>query len=246
MPTFFVTADSVAPPTIRITNQLLHHLRDSLRLHPGDPLILTDPRGTRYRTEVVRVTAKAIEARILDTSVAPRKTAPTLILAQALLKGEKMDWAIQKATELGVDRIIPIHTKHGVVKIQPERVNHQRTRWERIALEAAQQSERWTIPTISDPDGLLNLLNRQTPTAAKLIFAERSATASLSTVPLSKGPDESIILLVGPEGGWHDDELRLAQEQGYHAVTLGSRILRAETAAISAISIVQSRLGELG
>ena len=247
MPTFFVTADAVTPPTIRITDPLLRHLRDSLRLHPGETLTLTDQTGRRYRTEIVQVTTKAIEARILDQTIAPPRTTPTLVLAQALLKGEKMDWIVQKATELGVDRIVPVHTAHGVVKIQPERVDHQKARWERIALEAAQQSERWTVPTIDVPTNLKSLFHRQASATTKIILSERSKELPLAKATLpSGGAQNTIVLLIGPEGGWDTGELHQADEAGFQAVTIGQRILRAETAAIAAISIVQARLGELG
>ena len=94
MSTFFVPSDAITPPTIRISGPLLHHLRDSLRLHPGESLLVTDDHGTRYRTEVTHVTSQTIESRIIETMQAPARTAPSLILAQALLKGEKMDWVI--------------------------------------------------------------------------------------------------------------------------------------------------------
>jgi 16S rRNA (uracil1498-N3)-methyltransferase len=157
-----------------------------------------------------------------------------------------MDWVIQKATELGVDRIVPVHTRHGVVKIHPERMEHQKTRWERIALEAAQQSERWTIPTIDTPTDLKSLFRQQAAASAKFILSERSQELSLSKAPLATGPDQATVLLIGPEGGWDQEELRLASEADFQAVTLGQRILRAETAALAAVSIVQSRLGSLG
>ena len=246
MPTFFVTAGAITPPTIRITEPLLRHLKDSLRLQPGESLTLTDPSGTRYRTEVVTVTNKALETRIVESSSPPPKTAPALVLAQALLKGERMDWVMQKATELGVDRIIPIHTKHGVVKIQPDRVDHQLARWERIALEAAQQSERWTLPTIENPTDMKHLLQQQASAATKIILSERSRELPLSKVLLARSPQETIVLLIGPEGGWDTGELRQAGDAGFQAVTIGQRILRAETAAIAAISVTQSRLGNLG
>jgi 16S rRNA (uracil1498-N3)-methyltransferase len=246
MPTFFVTAESIAPPTIRITGQLLHHLRDSLRLRLGDELTLIDESGTRYHTEVAQVTTKALEARILGQTTAPPRIAPTLILAQAILKGEKMDWVIQKATELGVDHIVPIHAKHGVVKIQPDRLDHQRARWERIALEAAQQSERWTLSTIEAPTDLSHLFREQAYATTKIILSERSRDQSLTKVPLTTNTGQAILMLIGPEGGWDVEELRLAGEAGFQAVTIGQRILRAETAAIAAVSILQSRLGELG
>jgi 16S rRNA (uracil1498-N3)-methyltransferase len=246
MPIFFFDRSAVTPPTIRISGPLLHHLRDSLRLHPGETLLLTDDHGTLYRTEVTHVTPHTIESRIVETMPAPARTAPSLILAQALLKGEKMDWIIQKATELGVGCIVPVHTAHGVVKIKQDRVEHQIARWRKIALEAAQQSECRTIPTIAEPTDLSHLFASHSFATAKAILSERSGAASLTAMPLPSDPEQSIILLVGPEGGWDREELRLAQEQGYKSLTLGARILRAETAAIASISVLQSRLGELG
>ena len=246
MPTFFVPSDAITPPTIQISGPLLHHLRDSLRLRMGESLLVTDDHGTRYRTEVTHVTPQTIESRIVETMPAPARTAPSLILAQALLKGEKMDWVIQKATELGVDCIVPVHTTHGVVRIQPDRVEHQRARWQKIALEAAQQSERRTIPTIAEPTDLPRLFASHRSATTKHILSERTGEISLAAIPLPSGPEQSILVLIGPEGGWDREELRLAQEQGYRSLTLGVRILRAETAAIAAISVLQSRLGELG
>jgi 16S rRNA (uracil1498-N3)-methyltransferase len=192
------------------------------------------------------VTLQTIESRIVETIPALARTAPSLILAQALLKGEKMDWVIQKATELGVGCIVPVHTTHGVVKIQQDRAKHQRARWQKIALEAAQQSERRTIPTIAEPTDLPHLFASYSSATTKAILSERTGAASLTAMPLPSDPEQSIVVLIGPEGGWSQEELRLAQEHGYRSLTLGARILRAETAAIAAISVLQSRLGELG
>ena len=246
MPTFFVASEAVAPPTVRITGPLLHHLRESLRLHQGEPLTVTDDRGIRYRTEIVEITVKQLIGRILETTTAPARTSPSLILAQALLKGDKMDWVIQKATELGVDTIVPIHSTHSVIKLRPERLEHQRSRWERIARDAAQQSERWTIPTIADPIDLAQICRQYASAPVKGLLAERSSGPSLATIPLPQNHRHPIVLLVGPEGGWAPDEQLLAQEQGFLPLTLGPRILRAETAAIAALSILQSRLDEMG
>jgi 16S rRNA (uracil1498-N3)-methyltransferase len=246
MPTFFVAADTVIPPIIRITGPLLQHLRQSLRLQPGDALTVTDEQGKRYRTTVTDVTPQEITGQIVDTQQFPQRTTPSLILALALLKGEKMDWAIQKATELGIDRIVPVHAAHSVVKLQPDRVAHQLSRWQRIALEAAQQSERWTIPSIEPPAGVPELVARYADCGSKNILAERSNGPSLQTIPLPVRPEQSVILVIGPEGGWNLEELQLAEREGYRAISLGARILRAETAAIAAVSILQSRLGELG
>ncbi|BFU96628.1 MAG: Ribosomal RNA small subunit methyltransferase E [Nitrospira sp.] len=245
MPSFFVAPDAVTPPTIRITSPLLRHVKDSLRLVGGDILTLVEEGRRRHRAEITTTTDHLIECRILDTTTAPVRSGPQLVLAQALLKGEKMDWVIQKSTELGVDHIVPVQTTNAVVKVRPDRVEHQRARWERIALEAAQQSERWTVPTIGDPTDL-SKAKAAYQSAAKFILAERSTEMSLTTVTLPTGAHQTILLAIGPEGGWNEDELRLMREQGYRPLTLGSRILRAETAAIVALSIMQSRLGELG
>jgi 16S rRNA (uracil1498-N3)-methyltransferase len=246
MSTFFVAPDAITPPTIRITGDLLHHLRDSLRLHPGDSLTLNDGRGGRYRVEVTHVTPEAIESRITDQHIEPGNRTSPIILGQALIKGDKMDWVIQKATELGVATIVPIHSTHSIIKPHPERLEHQRSRWRRIARDAAQQSERWTIPVIDDPVDLLEACRRYASTPWKGILMERSNGQSLTRMPMPLDCHDPIIVLVGPEGGWASDEQRLAQQQGFLPLTLGPRILRAETAAIAAISILQSRLDEIG
>jgi 16S rRNA (uracil1498-N3)-methyltransferase len=167
------------------------------------------------------------------------------VLGQALIKGDKMDWVIQKATELGVATIAPIHSTHSVIKPNQERLGHQRSRWERIARDAAQQSERWTIPTIADPVDLAEICRQYASEPLKGMLVERSSGPSLATMPLPPDRQHPIVLLVGPEGGWTPDEQHLAQEQGFLPLTLGPRILRAETAAIAALSILQARLDEI-
>ena len=179
MSTFFVDPDAITPPTIRLVGDLLHHLRDSLRLHPGDYLTLNDGCGARYRVEVTHVTSQAIESRIIDQqNDQTRKTSP-IVLGQALIKGDKMDWVIQKATELGVDTIVPVHSTHSVVKPRPERLDHQRSRWERIARDAAQQSERWTIPTVADPTDLPQICRQYASVSVKGMLEGRPAALPL-------------------------------------------------------------------
>jgi 16S rRNA (uracil1498-N3)-methyltransferase len=246
MPTFFVGSEAIVPPTVRITGPLLRHLRQSLRLQPGETLSVTSEAGLRYRIEITEITEQALTGRILDTSSAPPPTGPSIILGQALLKGEKMDWVIQKATELGAAGIAPIVATHAVVKPRAERIDHQLTRWQRIALEAAQQSERWSIPAVDAPATIKELAARYAAASTKLLLAERSRGVSLAGVGPPLYAQDMVLLVIGPEGGWEEEELRLAQEQGFALVTLGPRILRAETAAIAAISIVQSRFGQLG
>ena len=245
MATFFVDPSTITPPVIRIAGYLLHHLRDSLRLHPGDSLTLNDGCGTRYRVEVTHVTSQAIESRIIDRQTAPAHTTFPVVLGQAMLKGDKMDWVLQKATELGVAAIVPIDSAHSVVRPHPERLHHQRSRWERIVRDAAQQSERWSIPSLADPVDLAGVFRQYASAAIKGMLMERLNGPSLGTMSLPQDSQRPIVLLVGPEGGWALDEQRFAQEQGFLPLTLGPRILRAETAAVAALSILQSRLDEI-
>ena len=245
MSTFFVDPGAITPTSIHITGDLLHHLRDSLRLRPGDSLTLNDGCGTRYRVEATHVTSQALDTRIIGRQAEPTRKSTPIVLGQSLIKGDKMDWVIQKATELGVARVALIHSTHSVIKPNPERLEHQRSRWERIARDAAQQSERWTIPTIADPVDLAEICRQYASAPLKGILVERSNGPSLSAIPLPSGRQRPIVLLIGPEGGWAPEEQRLAQEQGFLLLTLGPRILRAETAAIAALSILQSRLDEV-
>lgn len=246
MPVFFVSPKCIVPPTISITGDLLVHLRDSLRITVGEIVLFGNGAGHRYRAEITDVSKQAITGRILDTAQEPPRNTPRMILGQSLLKGEKMDWVIQKATELGVDELVPVESRHSVVQIKADRIDSQIARWHRIALEAAQQSEQWHLPTIAPPQSLATLLRNCATGTVTLMLAERLEGKSLRTVELPQDATGSVLILIGPEGGWSKEEMRMAEQAGIEQVTLGAHILRAETAAIATISILQSRLGMLG
>ncbi|NGZ95910.1 MAG: 16S rRNA (uracil(1498)-N(3))-methyltransferase [Nitrospira sp. WS110] len=246
MPIFFVPQECVVLPTISITGDLLIHLRDSLRVTKGESVWFGNGEGTRYRAEITDVWKGAITAHIVETIQEAPHCTPRLILGQSLLKGEKMDWVIQKSTELGVDELVPITSRHSVVQLKTDRIDHQLTRWRRIALEAAQQSEQWHVPRIAQPRSLSELLANHGTSTTILMLAERNEGKSLQTVGLPQGTAGSVLALVGPEGGWSKEEKEVAQRAGVQTITLGQHILRSETAAMATISILQSRLGELG
>ena len=150
------------------------------------------------------------------------------------------------AAELGVSEIVPIESRHSVVQLKADRVDHQLARWQRIALEAAQQSEQWRIPTVVTPQSLSALLTTSRATSTlTLMLAERRDGSSLQRVELPQVVTGSVLILIGPEGGWSKEEIEIADRAGVIPLTLGQHILRAETAAIAAISILQSRLGTL-
>lgn len=246
MPIFFLPAHAVTPPSITVPAELLAHLRDSLRVEVGEEILFADGQGARYRTEITHCSKQGIAGRILETWQEPPRQAPAVILGQALLKGEKMDWVIQKATELGVSQIVPIQSRHTIVQLRPERVESQLARWQRIALEAAQQSEQWRVPTIAPPQSMTTLWANRSSETVCLLLAERRDGQSLRTLPLPTEATAFIMALIGPEGGWATEEMEQAEQSGCLSITLGQKILRAETAAITTVGILQHRLGELG
>jgi 16S rRNA (uracil1498-N3)-methyltransferase len=157
-----------------------------------------------------------------------------------------MDWVIQKSTELGMASLTPLISAHVIVRPHAARQAAQQDRWQRIALEAAQQSERWECPPILTLCEASSFFEQRFPSPVNLILSERGPWQSLTSIPLPSGSDSLVRIAVGPEGGWREEELAHAIECGFSPVTLGKRILRAETATLTALSVIQSRLGELG
>lgn len=245
MPAFFISSAEIRGTELTLAGELCHHLRASLRIKPGEILRLTDEHRQRYQVRVSAVTTQALTAEILTCRPGPIDTAPRILLAQVVLKGDHMDWVVQKASELGVRTILPLTSRYGVVRPQPERVAAQVARWQRIATEAAQQSEQWQPPQVLEPMESRRFFSSHEATAA-LLLAERQDTTGLAVVPLPTHSTDTITVIVGPEGGWAEEELSQAIERECRPVSLGEHILRADTAAVTALSIVQSRLGRLG
>ena len=187
-------------------------MRNGLRITVGDGLLIGDGHGRRYRTTVTAVTRQAVTASIIETQVEPPRQAPTVVVGQALLKGDKMDWVIQKATELGVSTLIPLQTRHAVVQPKADRLETQRARWQRIALEAAQQSEQWTVAAVTAPQALSPQLEGLSGCMTRLMLTERRQSGpNLGSIPLPTSAEERILILVGPEGGWAPEELAAAE-----------------------------------
>lgn len=224
--------------TITLTADEARHLREVLRLKPGDEVSVFDGAGKEFRARVAQARREFAELD-LDEEIQPaRPESPLQIkLAVALLKGEKFDLVVQKATELGVYEIVPLMTRFADIKLRDESDASKRVaRWQRIALEAAKQSGRAVVPTVEAPNRLESVLKN-----SSLLFSEKDGR-SLNEVP---PPTSSTTVIVGSEGGWSDEELDLARAAGAQIITLGGRILRAETAAITATALIQHRFGDL-
>jgi len=229
------------------------HLRDVLRLNSGDEIYVFDGAGREFHCVVEIIAKDSTELRVISEVQPTRPESPLhLTLAIALLKGERFDLVIQKATELGAKRIMPLETERADVRLRDSEDAQKRvTRWRRIALEAAKQTGRAFVPEITAPLTLSSLVmsagkeRKPSTESAHLMFAERSGTSlAEATKSFAEQPTE-IVALVGPEGGWTDEEIELAREGGWKIVTLGGRTLRAETAAIVVLALLQHRLGDL-
>jgi 16S rRNA (uracil1498-N3)-methyltransferase len=214
------------------------HLREVLRLKPGDEVSVFDGEGKEFRARVAQARRDSAELNLEEQIEPARPESPLqLTLAVALLKGEKFDLVVQKATELGVVKIIPLVTRYADIKLRDASDASKRVaRWQRIALEAAKQCGRAGVPKIDDPSALAAVLNLSN---LCLLFSERGGHG------ITQIDTDVVTAIVGSEGGWSDEELDQARAAGAQLVTLGGRILRAETAAITATALLQHRFGDL-
>jgi 16S rRNA (uracil1498-N3)-methyltransferase len=223
------------------------HLRYVLRLKAGDEVYLFDGVGKEFQSRIQTIGHDSTAVQILaQVEPASPESALDLTLAVALLKGDKFDLVIQKATELGVRRFIPVATSRADVRIRnDEDAERKRTRWQRIALEATKQCGRALVMNVPPAMTLENLLGDAKIRGLRLVFAERAGTSFEKTFRETSSESAGIIALVGPEGGWSDEEIEQARAAEWKIVTLGGRILRAETAAIVIATLLQHRLGDL-
>lgn len=226
------------------------HLRDVLRLRTGDEIYVFDGAGREFHCAVETIGKNSTDVRVIsEVQPASPESPLNLTLAIALLKGEKFDLVIQKATELGVRRIIPLGTDRSDVRLSDEREQKRVTRWRRIALEAAKQAGRAFVPGVTSPLSLNSLLasgleGDDLLTVTRLMFSEREGRSLADHSNDFAERPAGIIAVVGPEGGWADEELELGRDAGWEIVTLGGRTLRAETAAIAIVALLQHRFGD--
>jgi len=218
-----------------------HHLARVLRAKVGDEVTLFDGGGREAEARVTRIWPTEILLEVAPVrSSAPAPVAITLVVA--LLKGEKMDWVVQKATELGVARIAPAASANAVVKLDGERRAGRRARWEKIAADAARQCGRADVPEITEIRDIAAAL--ATGPGWRVLFHEALRDASLRRLLPVDRPSE-VTVAVGPEGGFAKDEVEIARRAGYVVSGLGPRILRAETAALVALALIGFALGDL-
>jgi 16S rRNA (uracil1498-N3)-methyltransferase len=235
-PRFFISPAQAQGSVVAITGEDLRHIRTVLRKRPDDLLTLLDGQGMEYTARIAEVRKDEIVTEIIERT-RRELTRPRIILGQGFPKSDKMDWIVQKATELGVASIVPIITERTVMKVKDE--GKRVSRWEKIAREAAMQSNRPDIPEIGAVrtfDDFLGTLASGPRTL--LIIPWEEGTTPIKRVLRSLGEWESVVVLIGPEGGFSEDETGLARTRGFQPVSLGPRILRTETAAVASLSMI--------
>lgn len=238
---FYASPEQFESGNIILTEDETRHLRDVLRLREAAEVRVFDGAGKEFSCVVESISRRETILRI-ESEIAARapESDLDLTLAVALLKGEKFDLVVQKATELGVTRIVPLATKRADVKIIDARDAEKKVeRWRKIALEAAKQSGRAKLMIIEAPMKFEEFIESETE-VARILFTECGG-ANFSEIT-SKG---KIVAVVGSEGGWETAEIEAARKHGFQIITFGGRILRAETAAIAFAGILQNQFGDL-
>jgi 16S rRNA (uracil1498-N3)-methyltransferase len=246
MARFFVPKKNLNDSYGVVDGQELQHLRKALRLAPGDRITIFDDAGWEHEALICSLGFERAEIEIIRSYQAQRESALDLTLALGLTKGDKMEFVVEKATELGVSRIAPLASVHTVAKLDRGRAEKRAARWHKIALSAAKQSGRTRIPEILAPSEFRDFMAQARADALKLLFWEKEKAETLNHVHAAQPTARSVIAVLGPEGGFSDDEVAWARDYGFFPVSLGRRILRAETAAVTALSLVQFLWGDLG
>jgi 16S rRNA (uracil1498-N3)-methyltransferase len=246
---FFVSPDQIRGPRLKLTGSQARQVYSVLRMREADHILALDNRGWQYEVRLDKVTSRVVTGEIIARKQAGGEPRTELTLYQALLKKSNFEWVLQKGTELGVKRFVPLISQRCVVRnkvIKPAKLE----RWQRIIGEAAEQSGRGRLPELFAPLTLPEALDDAVEYDSALIPWEGAAEPGLTDALNLLGGECSpaayrIALFIGPEGGFADEEVEEAEALDVQPVTLGSRILRAETAAVVAATLALSAMGDL-
>jgi 16S rRNA (uracil1498-N3)-methyltransferase len=242
---FFVRPENVGPSQLCLAGDEVGHLVRVLRLGPGAHIRAFDGRGREYVAVVKQVAADRVLCDILQRLEAVA-TAVSISLGQGLLKAEKFEWVIQKTTELGVADVVPLLTQRSVPRLAGSRAAAKQARWEKIAREACKQSGRAAIPRLWPPTPLPDFFTAFQGADVKLMFWEGEKRRRLKAVVSAYEGAATVAVVVGPEGGLTSQEAAQGEAYGFLAVGLGERILRAETAGLLAVALLQHHFGDFG
>ena len=245
MPRFFVDRSQVQGEEIVIQGNDVNHIKNVLRMRPGDELSLSDGEGVDYFCKISSIERDEVRVNIENSWNSYVELPVKLYLFQGLPKGDKMELIIQKAVELGVYEIIPVRTKRVIVKLDDKKESKKIARWQQIAEGGAKQSGRGLIPEVKPVMGFAEALKYAGSLDAALIPYEKAEgiQKTRSIIHDLKGK-KSVAIFIGPEGGFDEKEVEDAMNQGVFPVTLGRRILRTETAGLTMLSILMFEFEE--
>jgi len=238
----FVSGQLINGGELVLEGDRARYLGRALRLAVGDEISVFNGEGGEWSARIDAMTKSTVTLGIGAQAESGTESALKIHLVQGISRGERMDFVVQKATELGVKRITPVLTEYGVVKLDAARAEKRRDHWQNVAASACEQSGRTRLPLIDTPMALKDWFgDKPTEVDAELILAPGAPT-SLASI---KAPETKVCVLIGPEGGFSQTEYEDADVAGFRAVSIGPRVLRTETAAIAALTVMQSLWGDL-
>jgi 16S rRNA (uracil1498-N3)-methyltransferase len=243
---FFIEGDPLNSGERLITGHTARHLNRVLRLGIGERVVLFDGSGYEFPAEILDVKRQEVRLHVEAGLQVDRESSLSLLLGLGLCQPATMDLVIQKATELGVTEIVPLKTERAQLWLTNEKAAGRFGRWERIAQQAARQSGRNRVPLIAPLVEFFDIVDQAGTSGIKLIFWEDKERPSLKQIMESQAHTQQACVLIGPEGGFSAKEVEWAVAAGFQSVSLGRRVLRTETAAIAAVSLLQYELGDFG
>lgn len=244
---FFIEKINIKSGYCLISGSEARHITKVLRMGRGDRFILMVGEGKRFQALIESIESDKIYVTLEKDLPAPPPSPIKIILCQSILKSNPMDYLIQKTSELGVNRIIPFSSTRTIVRLRGERAENKVRHWRKIAQSSAKQSDRISPAIVNPPTGFHEMIDEFKNTdALKIIMWEEETTIDLKGILQKEPSRKNVLCIVGPEGGFAQDETDYAKNAGFLSVSLGNRILRAETASITITAIIQYELGDLG
>jgi 16S rRNA (uracil1498-N3)-methyltransferase len=247
-PRLFITGPLAQATEITLSAAVAQHVISVLRLRPGAPLTLFDGRGGEWAASLVTTDRRSAQVRVGAFSAVDRESRLQVTLLQGIARGERMDQLVQKATELGVVRIIPVATERSVVQLEGPRAERRSAHWQAVAQSACEQCGRNGVPEVTTPLDLAAACGSIATTALRWLLdpsATQPLVAAAQAVVAPPSGTVEIALLIGPEGGLTDAELAQAARCGFQPMRLGPRVLRTETAGPAALAVLQAVAGDL-
>lgn len=243
---FFVTEENLRGKQVVFTGRQAHQIRNVLRMKSGDHVIVLDNTGCEYTVILTKVGRQNVVGEIVSKQQVQAEPRTQITLYQSLLAREKFEWVLQKCTEVGVTSFVPMVTERSIVRRTDAITSHKLSRWRDIITEAAEQSGRGRIPQLDAPVDFVDAVCRLSDFDRCLISSPAATGSSIREILQTGGTEPvAVALFIGPEGGFTDKEVQLAEANSIKPVSLGSRILRTETAAVVASAVILYEQGEL-